>query len=154
MNRFENLLIESENNDITVVEKAFKSNAKGLCKGKKIGLNCNIKTTKEKYCILAEEIGHYKTTVGDILDQRIAENRKQELQARMYAYNKLIGLQGLIDCYEVGCTNIHEMAEYLDVTERFVLDALEAYERKYGMQVKLHNYIIRFNPSLSVIKII
>lgn len=35
MNRFENLLIESEDNDITVVEKAFKSNAKGLCKGKK-----------------------------------------------------------------------------------------------------------------------
>lgn len=35
----------------------------------------------------------------------------------MYAYNKLIGLQGIIDCYEHGRNNVHEMAEYLEVTE-------------------------------------
>lgn len=103
---------------------------------------------------MAEEVGHYETTVGDILNQRIAENRKQEFQARMYAYNKLIGLQGIIDCYEYGCNNVHEMAEYLEVTERFVIDALEAYEKKYGIQTKFEDYIIRFNPNLVVMKII
>lgn len=154
MNRFETLLNESESKNLLIIEKDFKSNAKGLCKGNKIGISSSIETTKEKACILAEEVGHYETTVGDILNQRIAENRKQELQARMYAYNKLIGLQGIIDCYEHGCNNIHEMAEYLEVTERFVSDALDAYEKKYGLQTKVRNYVIRFNPSLSVIKVL
>nr|WP_288451286.1 ImmA/IrrE family metallo-endopeptidase [uncultured Anaerostipes sp.] len=154
MNRFETLLNESESKNLLIIEKDFKSNAKGLCKGNKIGLNANIETTKEKTCILAEEVGHYETTVGAILNQRVAENRKQEFQARMYAYNKLIGLQGIIDCYEHGCNNVHEMAEYLEVTERFVVDALEAYEKKYGIQVKSGDYVIRFYPCLSVIKVI
>lgn len=72
----------------------------------------------------------------------------------MYAYNKLIGIQGIIDCYEYGCANVHEMAEYLDVTERFVWDALEAYEQKYGTQIRFKGYVVRFNPNLSVMKII
>ena len=154
MNRFETLLNESESKNLLIIEKDFKSNAKGLCKGNKIGLNANIETTKEKTCILAEEVGHYETTVGDILNQRIAENRKQELQARMYAYNKLIGLQGIIDCYEYGCKNTYEMSEYLEVTEKFIIDALDAYKRKYGLQTKYKDYIVRFDPSLIVMEII
>lgn len=154
MNRFETLLNESESKNLLIIEKDFKSNAKGLCKGNKIGLNTNIETTKEKACILAEEVGHYETTVGDILDHRIAENRKQELQARMYAYNKLIGLQGIIDCYEYGCKNTYEMSEYLEVTEKFIIDALDAYKRKYGLQTKYKDYIVRFDPSLIVMEII
>lgn len=154
MNRFEILLAESENKNLFIIEKDFKSDAKGLCKGNKIGLNANIETTNEKTCVLAEEIGHYETTVGDILDQRISENRKQEFQARMYAYNKLIGLQGIIDCYEYGCKNVYEMAEHLEVTEKFVIDALGAYKRKYGLQTKYKDYIVRFDPSLVVMKII
>lgn len=31
---------------------------------------------------------------------------------------------------------------------------INAYEKKYGMQTKITNYVIRFNPNLSVIKII
>lgn len=46
------------------------------------------------------------------------------------------------------------MAEYLEVTERFVADALQAYEKKYGIQTKYQDYIIRFNPNLVVMKII
>lgn len=151
--KYETLLDEAHQEGLIVKEKPLKYND-GRIKGKRIAIRNSIDTSAEKTCILAEELGHYETTVGDILDQRIAENRKQELQARMYAYNKLIGLQGIIDCYEHGCNNVHEMAEYLEVTERFVTDALEAYEKKYGIQTKVNNYVIRFNPNLSVIKII
>lgn len=151
--KYETLLDEAHQEGLIVKEKPLKYND-GRIKGKRIAIRNSIDTSAEKTCILAEELGHYETTVGDILDQRIAENRKQEFQARMYAYNKLIGLQGIIDCYEHGCNNVHEMAEYLEVTERFVVDALEAYEKKYGIQTKVNNYVIRFNPNLSVIKII
>lgn len=149
---YEILLDEAHQEGLVVKEKPLKYND-GRIKGKRIAIRNDIDTLAEKTCVLAEELGHHYTSVGDILNQRIAENRKQELQARMYAYNKLIGLQGLINCYEYGCSNIHEMAEYLNVTERFVVDALEAYEKKYGIQVRVENYILRFNPNFSVIKI-
>lgn len=150
---YDNLLAEANSKNLTVLEKPLSASDGRIYKNR-IAIRKDIKTTKEKSCVLAEEIGHYETTIGDILDQRIAENRKQEFQARMYAYNKLIGLQGIIDCYEYGCTNIHEMAEYLDVTERFVYDALEAYGQKYGTHVQFNEYVVRFNPSLSVMKTI
>ena len=150
---YEILLDEAHQEGLVVKEKPLKYND-GRIKGKRIAIRNDIDTSAEKTCVLAEELGHHYTSIGDILNQRITENRKQELQARMYAYNKLIGLQGLISCYEYGCGNIHEMAEYLNVTERFVSDALEAYEKKYGIQVRVENYIIRFNPNFSVIKII
>ena len=124
---YDNLLIEADRKNLIVLEKPLIANDGRLYKNR-IAIRKDITT--------------------------ITENRKQEFQARMYAYNKLIGIQGLIDCYECGCSNIHEMSEYLDVTERFVSDALEAYEQKYGTQIRYKEYIVRFNPSLSIIKII
>ena len=90
---YEHLLIEADNLRIDVIEKDFHSDAKGLCKGSRIGINKKIRTTVEKACILAEELGHYYTTVGNILDQNKIENIKQERIARLWAYDKQIGLE-------------------------------------------------------------
>lgn len=151
MNTYEKLLSSSDGN-ITIIEKNFKSKAKGLCKGNKIGISKRIPTSSEKACVLAEELGHHYTTVGNILDQSSISNRKQELQARMWAYNKMIGLMGIIRCYEHGCQNKHEMAEYLEVTEEFLLEALERYRQKYGEFTAVDNYVIYFEPCLGVVK--
>lgn len=150
MNAYEHLLSSSAEN-IIVIEKNFKSQAKGLCKGNKIGISKTISTSAEKSCVLAEELGHHYTTVGNILDQSSVSNRKQELRARMWAYNKLIGLMGIIKSYEHGCQSYHEMAEYLDVTEEFLRDALKRYHQKYGVCTTVDNYIIYFEP-LGVVK--
>ncbi|OLR58257.1 hypothetical protein BHF70_00605 [Anaerostipes sp. 494a] len=154
MNNYEELLQEASDNQITVHDYYLGEGLDALYMDNNIAISPKVRSTKKRACLIAEEIGHHETSFGDILDQRVAENRKQEFQARMYAYNKLIGIQGLIDCYEYGCTNIHEMAEYLDVTERFVWDALEAYEQKYGTQIRFKEYVVRFNPNLSVMKVI
>lgn len=151
MNAYEQLLSSSGKN-IIVVEKNFKSQAKGLCKGNKIGISKAISTSTEKACILAEELGHYYTTVGNILDQSSVSNRKQELRARMWAYNRQIGLLGIIKSYEHGCRNLYDMAEYLEVTEEFLKDALERYRQKYGMYTAVDNYIIYFEPGLGVVR--
>lgn len=151
MNAYEQLLSSSDES-IIVVEKNFKSQAKGLCKGNKIGISKRISTFSEKACVLAEELGHHYTTVGNILDQSSVSNRKQELRARMWAYNKLIGLMGIIKSYEHGCQSYHEMAEYLDVTEEFLRDALKRYHQKYGVCTTVDNYIIYFEPALGVVK--
>lgn len=147
---YEELLFHSDNEGITVKEKNILG-SNGRIKGKRIAIRSALPNT-EKSCVLAEELGHYYTTVGNILDQSTVGNRKQELRARLWAYNCQIGLQGIIRTFEYGCRNIHEMAEYLDVTEEFLNEAITAYRNKYGICTEFDNYIIFFEPHLAILK--
>lgn len=148
---YEELLTIADNDGLIVKEKLLRGN-NGRIKGNKIAIKKDILTV-EKKCTLAEEMGHYYTTTGNILNQKDTKNRKQELFARLWAYNNQIGLIGLIDCYNHGCTSHHEMAEYLDVSESFLREALECYKSKYGLCTKVDNYIIYFEPYLGVIEL-
>lgn len=151
MNAYERLEDEACRDGIDVIDCNFNSdNIKGLYCDGVIGISKNIKKTTERTCILAEELGHHHTSAGNIIDQTKAENRKQEQRARMWAYNRQIGLSGIIDAYRQGCRNIHEMADHLDVTEEFLRDALEAYRLKYGQCVDIDNYTVYFEPYLMV----
>ncbi len=147
MNTLEILEAEACRDGIEIIERPFKSNRiKGLYCDYTVALNENIDTTIEKACVLAEELGHHNTTSGNIVDLSQAENRKQERRARIWAYNKQIGLNGLINAYEHGCRNRHEIAEYLEVTESFLQEAVDCYHEKYGVFTKIDNYIIYFQP--------
>lgn len=148
---YEELLIEADSNNLITKEKPLLANA-GRIKGNRIAIKQDLPTQKEKACVLAEELGHFYTSTGNILDMSNTSNRKQELRARLWAYNKQIGLRGLIDCYKANCKSIHEMAEYLDVTEEFLLEAIECYRSKYGVYAKLDNYFIGFIPTLYIIE--
>lgn len=146
---YEILLDEACNEGLIVKEKPLKYN-NGRIKGKRIAIRKDIDTSIEKSCILAEELGHYYTTVGNIINLSDAQNRKQERQARLWAYNKQIGLYGLIRAYEQGCRNRHEVAEYLDVTEEFLEEAISTYREKYGVYTTVDNYTVYFIPNLMV----
>lgn len=151
---YESLLDETAKNDIYVIENAdFQSHADGLINGDVIGLNRKIRSKTKRSCILAEELGHYHTTVGNILDQTNTGNRKQEYRARLWAYNKMIGLSGIIAAYKANVHTRYEMAEYLDVTEEFLDGALSCYREKYGICTKVDNYIIYFEPTIAVLEI-
>ena len=149
---YEQLLTVADQAGLQVKAKALQ-NHDGLLKGKRIAIRKDIETQAEKSCVLAEEIGHYVTSTGNILDQAKAGNRKQEYRARLYGYNLKIGLTGLIRAYESGCRNFYEMAEYLDATEEYLKEAIDCYKSKYGLCVSVDNYIIYFEP-FAVIKII
>ena len=84
-------------------------------------------SANKKVCILAEEIGHYETTSGDILDQTDTGNRKQELIARKWAYEKLIPVEAIQTAIDNGYTEIWNIAEFLEVDEAFLKDALQYY---------------------------
>lgn len=151
---YEELLIEADAEGIHVDENfSFSSNLKGLYIDKNIALADSLKTTAEKACILSEELGHYYTSTGNILDQSVSENRKQEYRARLMAYDKLVGLKGIIDAYNKKCHNCYEMAEYLNVTESFLTEVLETYKSKYGPYTTAGNYVIYFEPSLAILKL-
>ena len=155
MNKLEELHQEAKDENVNIIDYHFKSNRiKGLYCDGTIVLKDNIETTNEKACVLSEELGHHYTTVGNILDMNVPANRKQEQRARAWAYNKMIGLLGIVKAYEHGCYSLHETAEFLNVTEEFLCDALKYYKNKYGDCTTIDNYIIYFEPSLGVGKLI
>lgn len=137
------------NKGIELINYNFKSdNLKAICSDGIIALSSKIESTREKICILAEELAHIEINVGNI-----SENPKEELKARALAYKKLIGFEGIINSYKYGCMSRYEMAEYLEVTETFLDEALKWYTSKYGAYIVYKNYKIQFIPNLSVSKI-
>lgn len=83
--------------------------------------------TNRKACVLAEEVGHYETSSGDILDQTNTGNRKQELTARKWAYNKVVPEEKISEAISAGYTEVWEIADHLDVDEQFLREALKYY---------------------------
>lgn len=151
MNSYEILLSEASENGLVVKEKPLKYN-NGRIKGSRVAIRQDLSTSIEKACVLAEELGHHYTTYGNILDQSDASNRKQELRARAWAYNKQIGLLGLIRAYEHGCRNRFEVAEFLEVTEEVLEECLIFYRNKYGVCANIDNYVVYFIPNLVIMK--
>ena len=146
---YEALLDEAHQEGLIVKEKPLKYN-NGRIKGNRIAIRQDIKTNIEKSCVLAEELGHHFTSVGNIIDMTISGNRKQERQARLWGYNKLIGLTGIIKAFQSGCQSRHEIAELLDVTEEYLQECIDCYRDKYGVYTIVDNYIIYFIPNLAV----
>ena len=149
---YDDLLREADSHNLITKEKPLQA-YDGRILGNRIALRRGL-SELEKKCVLAEELGHYHTTSGDILVQNNVSDHKQELHARLWAYNKLIGLTGILQAYQAGCRNIYEMAEYLDVTEALLTEAIASYKRKYGIFTTLDNYVIYFEPSLGVFELI
>ena len=154
MNKFEKLEDVAYQDDVDVLNYRFeRNNIKGLYCDGVIAIREDM-TIPEKTCALAEELGHHETSVGNIIDMTSAANRKQERQARLWAYNKQIGLIGLVNAYEHGCQDKYEIAEYLEVTEEFLEECIECYRNKYGICKQVDNYVVYFIPQLSVMKLV
>ncbi len=142
------LFAEAEKRGIIIEEHCFKtSKLKGLYVDNVIILNpVAIKDSVEKRCILSEELGHHETTYGIVLDASDVRNRKQEQRAKNWAYDKLIPLHSLVAASKQGIRNKFELAEFLDVTEGFLEEAITHFQRKYGPYAKWASYVINFDP--------
>lgn len=152
MSTYEELLIEADSHNLVTKEKPLRA-SKGRIKGNRIAIQKGL-TEAEKKCVLAEELGHYYTATGNILDQSSISNRKQELRGRIMAYDRLIGLIGIIQAYQRRCRNLSEMAEHLEVPEEFLNDALSYYRNKYGIFTQVDHFLIIFEPSLMVMELV
>lgn len=150
---YESLLDEIHKEGIDIIQINFKGNSKGLYGDNTIAIDKKIDTLAEKKCILAEELGHHHTTYGNILDQSDINNIKQEKRARNWAYEKLVGIISLVNAFERGIRNKYELAEYLNITEDFLNEAINHYREKYGIYCEIDNYLVYFEPHFGVLKI-
>ena len=99
MSKLNELYIHADKNDIEIIDYDFQSdNIKGLYCDNVIALKKGMPEA-EKVCVLAEELGHYYTSVGNILDQHDPNNQKQENIARRWATNTLLCPADLVRAY-------------------------------------------------------
>lgn len=144
MGRFEQMLIDNDNIKIKETD-VLPSELGGVTLDKMILLNTHNKHV-HKVEVLAEELAHHKITYGDIRDQSKILNRKFELKARRLGCELVITLDGIINAFHSGVCNLHEMANYFEVTNSYVLKAIEHYKMKYGLDVYYKGYVIKFEP--------
>lgn len=145
------LVNKAYSEDIDIVEIPFNNNIKGLYCDHTIGLNKNIDTTTEKKCILAEELGHFYTSSGNLISNSIL-SKKYENTARRWAYKHLITLNDFINAFNYGINTIDDLAAYLDVTIPFLKETINFYKKRYGISKNVDNYIIFFEPRFSIMK--
>lgn len=143
---YEELLDKANEEGIEIFENNYIGKMKGLYLDETITLNSNLENDKERRCVLAEELGHYYKTYGDIRDQTKIENRKQERIARAWGYRKTVGIIDLVKAFKHGVRNRFELAEYLDVTEKYIEEVLKYYSQKYGQYFVIDNYAVYFDP--------
>lgn len=149
MNLYEQWLQKADDIGLHVVENVpFESQAKGLICGNCIGLNQDIETTAEKACVLAEEIIHSQENTGNILDQRIANNSKQERKARKVLHHNLADLKTIAYLLKSGYKDITEIADKLGITENLLSEAISAYKDEYGISLQLGNDVLFLEPTL------
>lgn len=101
----------------------------GLIDGDTVFINKNSSLT-EQYSAIAEELGHYETSVeDDITDYSSIINRKEEERARRWSYEKLIPISDLKDCLSSNNEiTLCELAERYYVTESIIVKAIEYYK--------------------------
>jgi len=142
---YEELLSEYANEDLIIKEKPLQS-SNGRIYNNRIAIRHDLDTVN-KACTLAEELGHYYTSTGDIIEQENTGNRKQEHRARIWAYEKLLPLQLFILAFKHGCHGIHETAEFLEVSEEFLTECVKAYYNKYRAFLEFNDYLFMFSET-------
>lgn len=103
------------------------------------------KSNRKKKVTLAEEFGHHKRTIGNIINYNSPGAWKEEWKARRFGIEILITLDDLLDCALNSCNNIYECSEHLDVTPDFFEEALIHYFNKYGTYHYHRNYKFTFD---------
>lgn len=149
---YEELLCDAEKAGVEVIEADLYTSKKcGRCINNLILINSNT-STKEKKEILAEELSHYMKNCGDILDQTITSNIKQENIARRESYKMLVEPVDLIEGMKHGATNIFEMADFLDITVETLNDILSDFKKQYGIGIQVGNYYLQLEPTFGILK--
>lgn len=147
MNKLDELLDRAYDYGLEILENyELESDADALLYYDVIGLSPNVQTQVEKKCALAEELSHYENNVGNILDMKDTKSRQQEYRARKKAIFELITPDDLVQAFEYRVNNLYEMAEFLEVTEKFLVEALSVYKQHYGNIMNYEDYIISFEP--------
>lgn len=144
MSRYEQLLAENEHIKIKDTH-SLPDGYSGFYKDGIILIDKDLSET-HKAEVLYEELAHHKLTYGNILDQSKWINRKFENYAKRHGYEAALPLRIIVEAHHYGVSNLYELAQYVQLSEEHVLEILEYYKNKYGLDARYGNYVIKFEP--------
>lgn len=144
MSLYEDLVIK--NKHIPIDDGiALKGDFEGFYDNGVILIDKNLSETR-KAEVLYEELAHHKLTYGNILDQSKWIHRKFENYARRHGYEAAMPLRIIVEAYHYGVSSLYELAKYVQLSEEHVLEILEHYKNKYGLDARYGDYVIKFEP--------
>ncbi|OHP78953.1 ImmA/IrrE family metallo-endopeptidase [Staphylococcus sp. HMSC063A07] len=144
MGLYEEMLIKHDYIEIKETD-VMPDNLSGVWLDDLILINSNLPETR-KTEVLYEELAHHKLTYGNILDQSKWINRKFENYARRHGYEAALPLRIIIEAHHFGVSNLYELAQYVQLSEEYVLEILEHYKQKHGIGIHYGEYSITFEP--------
>lgn len=124
---------------------ALKGNFEGFYDNGVILIDKNLPETR-KAEVLYEELAHHKLTYGNILDQSKWINRKFENYARRHGFEAALPLRIIVEAHNYGVSSLYELADYVQLSEKHVLEILEHYKQKHGIGTHYGDYSITFEP--------
>ncbi|MCT2015141.1 toxin [Staphylococcus capitis] len=144
MGLYEKMLIEHDYIEVRETD-VMPNDLHGLWLGDLILIKRNLSETR-KAEVLYEELAHHKLTYGNILDQSKWINRKFESYARRHGYEAALPLRIIVEARNYGVSNLYELADYVQLSERYIVEILEHYKNKYGIYTQYGTYLIQFEP--------
>lgn len=115
--------------------------------GPVINILNSIKNNKKEFTeVLAEEIGHYFTSVGDSISKVNNYTDKLnilrcEIKALRWATDFLVTEEDLIHAFDNGCNSYYELSEYIGVNEGIIKKKFELLSLNNN-QIQLGKYRI------------
>ena len=117
-----------------------------------IGINENIISDKKLFtCVLAEELGHHFTSIGDSsaeyysLTDRVNLN-KTEAAALKWAAEYLLPLDEIVNAIKKGIKNIDDLSDFLGVTDEFLLERFKFIAKKQSyIKIQENLFIVLTN---------
>lgn len=100
----------------------------------------------DKNAIVGEELGHFYTAAHRITDYNDINEYKYELKGRRLGYEINLPISKLIDCFEMGMDNVHQVSEHMELQADYIWKALDHYKVKYNNELELEKYKIKFDP--------
>lgn len=144
MGLYEELLIEHDYIEVKETD-VMPSDLHGLWLNDLILINSNLSETR-KAEVLFEELAHHKLTYGNILDQSKWINRKFENYARRHGYEAALPIRIIVEAHHYGVSNLYELAQYVQLSEEYIVEILKHYKNKYGIGTHFGEYLITFDP--------
>lgn len=144
MSRYEQLLAENEHIKIKDTH-SLPDGYSGFYKDGIILIDKNLSETR-KAEVLYEELAHHKLTYGNILDQSKDINRKFENYARRHGFEAALPLRIIVEARNYGVSSLYELANYVQLSEKYIVEILRHYKQKYGYSTRYGTYVIQFEP--------
>ena len=118
----------AEKSNITVYNFKMKK-AKAVSLPGKIGIDeSKMQNHSELNVCLAHELGHqFKNAFYDI-SSTFETRERQEARATRWAVSELVPVDELLKAFKAGHTEAYDLAEYFNVTEEFIRNAVYIYE--------------------------